>query len=330
MTLLLRHYSSWIVKTLILCITFGMAGAASADDYPSRSIRLVVPWVVGGSTDVMGRLLAEALSKRLDQTIVVENRPGATGTIGTNTVAKAKPDGYTLLLGTNSTFGIAPHLYPNLPFDHAKDFAPVGFIGGNQLILCVNPAVPVKTLKEFISYVHARPGDVTFASAGKGASSHLSMELLMSMADMRMLHVPYKGGAPSLQSVLANETSAAFIDVSTGIPLIEAGQLRALGSSGNRRAPGLPNVPTITEAGVPGFASQTAFALFTPTGTPPERIAKLNAALNDSLKDPALVDKTQRLGFELDAGSPQDLAAFVDSESAKWGKLIKARNIKFE
>lgn len=330
MTTHTHRYSRRIVGVLALALTLGMTATAAADTYPSRSVRMIVPWVVGGSTDVLGRLLAETLSKRLDQTVVVENRPGATGTIGTNTVAKARPDGYTVLLGTNSTFAIAPHLYPDLPYNHIKDFAPVGFVASNQQILVVNPAMPVKTLKEFVDYARAHPGDVTFGSSGKGGSSHLAMELLMSMTDTRMLHVPYKGGASSLQSVLANETNANFSDVTTIVPLVKGGQLRALGSSGTRRAPGLPDVPTIAEAGVPGFQSQTAFALFVPTGTPPEHIARLNTALNESLADPALAGKLKGLGFELNPGTPKALSAYVVSESEKWGKLIKARGIKFE
>jgi tripartite-type tricarboxylate transporter receptor subunit TctC len=307
-----------------------VSAAANADTNSDRPMRMIVPWVVGGSTDALGRLLAEFMSARLGQSIVVDNRPGAVGTIGTNVVVRSAPDGQTILLGTNSTFAMAPHLYAFLPYDHVKDLTPIGPVAGNQQILCVNPALPVKTLAEFTAYLHAHPNKVAFASSGNGGSSHLAMELFMSMTGTHMLHVPYKGGAPSLQSVVANETSAAFVDVSVAVPLIRSGALRPLGSSGQRRAPGLPDVPTITEAGLKGFDSQTSFGLFAPKGTPAERIATLNRALNSALSDPAMIAKLNFMGFDRTGGTPQALGQYEQTESNKWGALIKERNIKIE
>ncbi len=321
-------YRRLFLKAILAGIGLGFGAQALADQFPTRPIRIVVPWVVGGSTDVLSRLLAESLSKQIKQSVIVENRPGATGTIGTNSVARARPDGYTLLFGTNSTYGIAPYLYSDLAFDHVRDFAPIGLIGWNQLILCINPSIPATNLKEFLQYTKAHPGSVTYSSAGIGATSHLAMELLNATAGLDMLHIPYKGGAPSLQSVLANETSAAFVDVSTSVPLIEGGQLRAIGTGAVNRFKSLPNVPTIAEAGLPGFEAQTAFGLFAPAGTPPEVVAKLNTALNASLNNPAMVQRALELGFELQPSTPQELVQHVDAEAKKWGHLIKERDIK--
>ena len=326
----LFHARQLLLKMFLALFSLGLSTQAVAEQYPDRAIRIVVPWVVGGSTDVLARLLGDTLSREINQSVIIENRPGATGTIGTTNVTRAKPDGYTILMGTNSTFGIAPYLYNDLPFDHVKDLVPIGFIGGNQLILCVNPSVPATNLKEFLEYTKQSKQPVTFSSAGVGATSHLSMELLIATADIDMLHIPYKGGAPSLQAVLAGETSAAFVDVSTSVPLIEAGQLRALGTGALQRSQNLPELPTIDEAGLSGFEAQTTFGLFAPAGTPDEIITKLNTALNAALSDPTMRERALALGFELNVGTPEELAAHVDSEAAKWSKLIKERDIKFE
>lgn len=315
---------------VFLLTAFCINGAALADNYPERPIRLIVPWSVGGSTDVLGRLVADEMARKSGQSIIVENRPGATGTIGTNNVVRASADGYTTLLGTNSTFGIAPYLYDDLPFDHIKDLKPVGFIASNQKILVVHPSIPANTLQEFIDYASEHPGQLNFASSGKGGSSHLAMELLMSMSDIELTHVPYKGGAPALQSVLSNETDTAFVDVTTVVPLIEANNVRALGSSGTQRAPSLPNVPTIAEAGVDGFASQTSFGLFVPSGTADSIVSYLNDLINASIQDEGTAGKLNKLGFEVNPGSPKEFAEYVQQESAKWGQLIRERNIRIE
>lgn len=319
------------IPLLVFLLTvFCISGSALANNYPERPIRLVVPWSVGGSTDVLGRLVADEMARKSGQSIIVENRPGATGTIGTNNVARARADGYTTLLGTNSTFGIAPYLYDDLPYDHIKDLVPVGFIASNQQILVVHPSIPANNLQEFINYARENPSKLNFASSGKGGSSHLAMELLMSMADIELTHVPYKGGAPALQSVLSNETDTAFVDVTTVVPLIEANNVRALGSSGMQRAPGLPNVPTIAEAGVDGFASQTSFGLFVPKDTAASIVATLNELINASIQDEATAGKLNNLGFEVNPGTPQQFAEYVNQESEKWGQLIRDRDIRIE
>jgi tripartite-type tricarboxylate transporter receptor subunit TctC len=317
------------VAAVLLGVLAGTA-AQAAEPASDRPVRMIVPWVVGGSTDALARLLAEAMSARLGQSILVENRPGAAGTIGTNVVVRATPDGNTILLGTNSTFAMAPHLYADLPYDHARDLMPVGLVAGNQQILCVNPAVPVKTLPGLVEYLKGHAGQVVFESAGNGGSSHMAMELFMSMTDTRMLHIPYKGGAPAVQSLMGNETNVGFVDVTVAIPLIQSGRLIALGSSGQQRAPGLGDLPTIGEAGVAGFDSQTSFGLFVPKGTVPARIQALNKALNDALADPAMADKLARMGFDRAGGTPEFLGRYVQTESDKWGRLIAERNIKIQ
>ncbi|HEY9279832.1 MAG TPA: tripartite tricarboxylate transporter substrate binding protein [Eoetvoesiella sp.] len=318
------------VLGLFLCPMLfpGVSTAASA--YPERPVTMVIPWSVGGSTDVLGRVLADSMAKHLGVSIVVENKPGATGTIGYRNVAQAAPDGYTILLGTNSTFAMAPHYYKDLPFDLDKDFRPVGMIGGNPQILSVHPSVPAHTVKEFIAYLKKNPGKVPFASAGHGGSSHLAMEMFLGMTGTEMLHVPYRGGAPAVQSVLAKDTMAAFVDISIGEPLIRSGAIRALGTSGGTRTPSIPNVPTIAEAGVPGFESLTSFGLFAPAKVSDEVVTKLHAALAAALKDPLVVKRLSSFGYELTGGEPSEYAAYAKAEYEKWGKVISERNISLK
>ncbi|MBV7481452.1 tripartite tricarboxylate transporter substrate binding protein [Bordetella sp. BOR01] len=315
-----------VIAFLFAAVAPALAAAADAG-YPDRPIRLVIPWSVGGSTDLLGRILAERMGRDLDTTVVVENKPGATGTIGYAQVARASGDGYTLLLGTNSTFAIAPHFYHDLPYDVTTDFVAVGMIGSNQQVLCVHPGVPAGTLAELVQYAKQQPGAVTYASSGVGGSSHLAMELLMSTTGTQMLHVPYRGGAPAVQAILGGQTQAGFVDISIAEPLVRAGKLRALGTSGARRAPLLPDTPTLAEAGAAGFESLTTFGLFMPAGTPAKVVARINTALNAALQDPAVTEKLGGLGFELTGGSPAAYAVYAKTETAKWGNLIQQRHI---
>ncbi|OZI59498.1 Bug family tripartite tricarboxylate transporter substrate binding protein [Bordetella genomosp. 11] len=305
-----------------------VSGTAARAAYPDRPIRLIIPWSVGGSTDMLGRVLAEGMGKRLGTAVVVENKPGATGTIGYAQVARADRDGYTLLLGTNSTFAIAPHFYHALPYDTDKDFAAIGMIGANQQVLCVRPDEPYKTLSDLVAAAKARPGAISYASSGVGGSSHLATELLMAMTNIDMLHVPYRGGAPAVQGILGGQTQVGFVDISVAEPLIRAGKLRALGTSGTRRADLLPDVPTLSEAGAPGFESLTTFGLFAPAGMPAELVRKLNGVLNDVLRDPQTRAQLAAQGFELNGGAPEAYRTYAKTESRKWGTLIEQRGIK--
>ena len=304
--------------------------AAVAQDYPNRPIKLIVPWAPGGSTDSLGRILAQKLSEQMGQLWVIENKPGATGTIGHAVAARATPDGYTFLFASNSTFSIASHLYKDLTYDDVKSFAPVSWAGFNAQILSVHPSVPVKSYAKLVAMAKAKPGEINFSTAGIGSTSHLATELLMAMAGIKMTHVPYKGGDPSLQAVLAGETKMSFVDISSAVPHAAAGKLRPLATSTAKRISVMPDLPTIAEAGLPGFESMTAFAMFAPAGTPPaiaERVAKeIDKAL--ASEEVKRILKVQ--GVEPVGGPPADLAAFQKADSAKWGRIIKERGIKFE
>ena len=304
--------------------------AAVAQDYPNRPIKLIVPWAPGGSTDSLSRILAQKLSEQMGQLWVIENKPGATGTIGHAVAARAAPDGYTFLFASNSTFSIASHLDKDLTYDDVKSFAPVSWAGFNAQILSVHPSVPVKSYAELVALAKAKPGDINFSTAGIGSTSHLATELLMAMAGIKMTHVPYKGGDPSLQAVLAGETRMSFVDISSAVPHAAAGKLRPLATSTARRISVMPDLPTIAEAGLTGFESMTAFAMFAPAGTPPaiaERVAReIDKAL--ATDDVKRILKAQ--GVEPVGGPPADLAAFQKTDSAKWGRIIKERGIKFE
>ena len=223
---------------------------AHAQDYPNRTVRLVVPWAAGGSTDSIGRILVQKLAEYLGQQWIIDNRGGATGTIGHALVARAAPDGYTLLLGTNSTFAIAPHLYKNLPYDNDKALAPISLVAISPQILSVHPSLPIGGVKELIALARAKPGAIPFSTAGVGATSHLATELFLNMARIRMTHVPYKGGGPSAQALIGGETALSFVDVITALPQARAGRLRAIGCSTVTRTPLMPEVPTIAESGL--------------------------------------------------------------------------------
>lgn len=316
-----------VIACLLGVIATDPAASADAAQYPTRPIRMVIPWSPGGSTDVLGRVLADNMGRALGVPIVVENNAGATGTIGFAQVARAVGDGYTMLLGTNSTFAIAPHFYSKLPYNLEADFVAVGMIGSNPQILCVLPGMAAKTLAEFVLYAKQKPGELAYASSGVGGSSHLAMELLMSTTGINMLHVPYRGGAPALTALLGGEVHVGFVDISTAGPLIRGGKLRTLGTSGTTRMHSMPDTPTLAEAGAPGFESVTSFGLFMPAGTPAGIVARVNTVLNSVLRDPQAIEKLGALGFELTGGAPDTYKAYAIVESKKWETLIKQRHI---
>jgi tripartite-type tricarboxylate transporter receptor subunit TctC len=313
-----------------LAVIAALLAAAQAEDYPARPVRIINPWPAGGSSDSVARVVAAQLSEVLGQQVVIDNRPGATGTIGAGAVAKAPADGYTLMVTTNSTYAIAPHLYHALPYDGATAFAPVSLIGRNAQILCINPALPATDLVGFLAYVKTHPDQVPFSTAGQGATSHLATELLMMTADIRMMHVPYRGGAPSVQAVLAGETSVSFVDVITALPFVASGQLRALGASTLERAAMLPDVPTIDAAGLPGFQSSTDFALFAPAATPPDIVATLVAATHRALHGGDVAERLRSQGIELVDGGPDMFGAYFRAELDKWGRVIETNGIHLE
>lgn len=301
---------------------------AEAQAWPARPITMVNPWPPGGSSDTMARLFAQRFTEVLGQNVVVENRAGASGTIGHGHVAQQRPDGYTLLFATNSTYAIAPHLLAQLPYNNRTAFTGISLVARTAQSLCVHPSLPVTTIGEFLAHVRANPGSVNFSSAGIGATSHLAMELLLAAANLDMVHVPYRGGAPSAQAVLAGETKVSFIDAITALPHRQAGTLRMLAVSTAARSPLAQDVPTLQEAGVAGFESSTDMALMAPAGLPDAITGRLAEVVRAAVADHAFRQRIIAQGADPVGGSPAEFAAYWTRESEKWGNLIRARNIR--
>ena len=306
------------------------AGATQAQPYPSRTVRIIVPFSPGGTTDVVARSVAAMLGKSLNQSVVVENRPGAGGSIGADLVAKAPPDGYTLLMGSSATLAFNPSLYPMLPYDPVRDFAPVGMVCESALVLVTNPTSELSSVGNLIKLAKSNPGKFTYSTAGIGSATHVASELLMSLTGIQTLHVAYKGAGPATVAIVAGEASYAFTGQTLAWPLVEAGRLRAVGLASDHRNPDHPDVPTIAEAGVPNFEATDWFAVIAPAGTPPVIVNKLNAELQTLLKDADLKSNLAKQGIEIRAGSPEQLSAHIKSQIAKWAQVIKNANIKGE
>lgn len=303
--------------------------ASAQANYPQRNILLIVAWPPGGVTDVTGRILAHGLSDQLGQPVVVDNRGGASGTIGHTVASLAAPDGYTLLLGTNSTYAMAPYLFDKLPYDNEKAFTPISLIVSSPQILCANPSFAAQNMPAFLDYVRGhKPNEVSFESSGPGSSSHLAMELLMSMANISMLHVPYRGGGPAAQALAAGEVNVGFVDAVVAIPMAQNGQLRMLGISTKERLPLAPDLPTIAESGVPGFQSSTDAALFAPAGTPEPIVRRLSEAVITVLRTQDVKDRLLKLGAVVIGSTPEEFATYYASETAKWRNIIVSRGIK--
>ena len=303
---------------------------AAAQEYPQKPVRLIIPWAAGGSTDSIGRILGPKLAEYTGQQWVIDNRAGATGTIGHAIAAKTPPDGYSLLLATNSTFAIAPHLYKSLAYDNEKSFAPIALVAISPQILSVHPSLPVRSLKQLIALAKAQPSSIPFSTAGVGATSHLATELLMNMAGVKMNHVPYKGGGPSAQALISGETALSFVDVITALPQAQAGRLRTIATSTAKRTTLMPELPTIAESGLPGFESVTSFALFAPAGTAKGIVDRVNRDVVKALGTADVREKLRAQGIDPLGGTPEELVAHQKQETAKWGKVIREQNIKFE
>ncbi len=321
-----------ILATRRHLLAAGLAGlgarAASAQGaFPTRPVTMVIPWAPGGSTDTLGRLLAQTMSTDLGQPVVVENRGGASGTVGHGYVARAQPDGYTFLIGTNSTYAMAPHLMRDLPYDNRAAFKGVSLVARSAQSLCVHPSVPANTLAEFLALLRSKPGEITFSSAGIGASSHLATELLMAKTNTRMLHVPYRGGGPSAQALLAGEVKCSFVDLVTALPFSQRGEMRILGVSTTERSPMAPNVPTLAESGVTGFQSSTDAAMFLPAGAPAAIVDRLGGSLRKALTDPTTRQRIVAMGIDPIGSTPAEFDVYWPREIEKWGEVIRAQNI---
>jgi tripartite-type tricarboxylate transporter receptor subunit TctC len=306
------------------------AGTALAQAYPTRPLRIVVPFAAGaGVLDIMARLVGQHLGASLGQQVVIENRPGAGGNVGAEVVAKAEPDGYTLLMG-NTALVVSPYLYAKLPFDPLKDFVPVTLVNSAPLLLVVNPQVPVQSVAELIAYAKARPGQLNYGSGGIGSTPYLSTELLKSMTGIDVVHVPYKGGAPALADLVAGQLTFMIENVPGTLPFVKSGKLRALAITSAERSPLAPDVPTMAEAGVPGYEMVGWNGIFVAKGTPSEIVAKLSAELTKVLRLPDVKEQMAALGAVPGGDSPQAFGAFVNAEAMRWGKIIKEKGIKPE
>ena len=316
-------YATLVSLSLVLPVA-----AAQSDSYPSKPVRVVVPYAAGGSNDVVSRAITPKLSEAWKQSIIVDNRAGAGSLIGTEIVVRSQPDGYTLL-ATSGALAINVSLY-RLSFDPLKDLASVAFMAQMPYVLAVHPSLPVKSTQDLIKHAKANPGKLSFASAGTATATHLTGEMFKSMAKVDFLHVPYKGGGPALNAIVGNEVQVVFNVVTGTLPHVRSGRLRALAVSSAKRADVAPELPTISESGVPGFDVVSGYTIYAPAGTPRSIVNRVNAGINDVLQQPEMKERFLALGVTPIISTPESLTAYLKSEIARWGKIIKEMGIKPE
>jgi tripartite-type tricarboxylate transporter receptor subunit TctC len=311
---------------------FGLAFAATAvaQDYPTRPVKIIVPFAPGGVTDNSARVIADALGKRLGQPVIVENRPGASGNIGSTQVAQSPPDGYTLVLGFDGTMVINPHVFAKMPFDTLKDFAPVTKLGDAALLLVAHPSVPAKNMKEFLALAKAKPQPWPYGTSGTGGTPHLAGELLKLRTGIDFVHVPYKGGGQAITDVLGGQIPLVFTAIATAQQHVKAGKLTPLGVPSPNRSAALPDVPTFIESGLPGFEAVSWVGIFAPAGTPRPVIDKLQREIAAVLKTDAVKERYAALGIEPVGNTPEEFTAQVRADLARWQDVVKAANIKVE
>ena len=318
------------LRPLIVGAALTATTAASlAQDYPARPIRLILGFAPGGSTDLVARVVGQKMAEAWAQQVVVDNRPGANGMIGADLVAKANPDGYSLLLSSIGPMAINASLY-KMPYDIVADFAPISYTGNVTNLLVVHPSVAAANVKELIALAKAQPGKLTFGSSGTGGAPHMAVELFKILAKVNVVHVPYKGGGPAMADLVGGQISGSFASMPSSIPFVRAGKLRALAVTAPKRSPAEPQIPTISEAGIPGFAVLDWQGLFTTAKTPPTIVNKLNAEVVRILALPDVVEKLAVAGVEIQTSTPREWGDFVKSEIAKWGKVVKEAGIKVE
>jgi tripartite-type tricarboxylate transporter receptor subunit TctC len=311
-------------------LALALSGPATAQSWPDKPIRLVVGFAPGGFTDVLGRLLAQHLSQRLGQSVVVENKPGAAGTLGADLVAKAKPDGYTLLLGHSNSNSVAPALYPRLPYDVIRDFTPITRIATTPLLLTVHPSVPAQDVKSFAALAKSKPDGLRFGSSGSGSAQHLAAARFMLATGTQMVHVPYKGSGAAIVDLLAGHIELNFESPPNILPHWQSKKLRVLAITSDKRSPLLPDVPTLAEAGVPNAEMLQWFALLGPAALPADITKRLNTEVNAILKLPEVVEKIASQGGEIVAGTPEQFAAFLPGDVAVWTQLVKQANVRVD
>ncbi len=313
----------------VLCVFSGKPSATFAEDYPSKPIRIIVPYPPGGFNDTLARTLGQKLTDKWKQPVIVDNRPGGGGTIGTSLAAKSAPDGYTLLI-VSFAFAVNPALYASLPYDTDKDFAPIVLAASTPNLLVANPELPVKSVKELIALARSKPGNLNYASAGNGSSNHLSMELFKSLTGIDIVHVPYKGSAPAVTDLIGGHIDLMFDNVPNVLQQVKAGKLRALAVSSKERSPFIEGLPTVAESGVPGFDVSVWFGVVAPAGTPQPAIAKLNAELNSILKLAEVKQAFNNQGVQPAGGTPGAFSSFLAAQRAKWAKVVKDSGTKAE
>ena len=315
---------------LLAALGAGTAFAQGAASYPSKPVRIVVPFPAAGTTDILARAVGIEMTKAWGQSVLVENRPGAGGNLGSDAVAKAAPDGYTLLVGAVSPQAINVTLYPKMPYDVMRDFAHITLIAAVPNVLEVHPSVPVKTVKDLIALAKSTPGQLTYASSGNGTSIHLSAELFKTMADVNMLHIPYKGSAPAVTDLIAGQVQLMFDNLPSSLAQIKAGKLRAIAVTTLKRSPALPDVPTIAESGLPGYDASSWFGMHAPAGTPKDIIAKIHGVVAKSLQTPQMIERLSSQGAEAVGNTPEEFTEFVRVEIAKWAKVVKASGARVD
>ena len=320
---------AFIGRALLACFATiaGMASPAAdaqGTAYPTKPVRIVVPFPAGGTTDILARAAAQKLAEAWSQQVIVDNRPGAGGNIGAELVAKSAPDGYTLLMGTVGTHAINASLYSKMPYDHVKDFTPVILVAGVPNVLVVHPSLPVNSTQEVIAYAKANPGKLNFASSGNGTSIHLSGELFKTMTGVQMTHVPYKGSAPALTDLVGGQVQLMFDNLPSSLQFIKAGKLRALAVTSASRSATLPELPTLAESGLPGFEASSWFGLLAPAGTPNDVVAKINGAVATWLASVEAKERLAAQGAIIAGGAPDAFQAHITAETAKWAKVVKA------
>lgn len=314
-----------LLAPILLAASALLAPAAHAQGYPTKPVRLVIPFPAGGATDILGRAVSQKLAERLGQAVVVENKPGAGGTIGSDQVAKATPDGYTLLLATSSTHSIGPS-FGKVPYDAAGDFTPIAHVGDAPSIMLVPNSAPAKTVKEWVAYARQNPGKLNYASSGNGTVVHLTAEYFKAQSNLFLVHIPYKGTALAIPDLASGKVDVLFDSLPSGLPHVREGRLRALGITSLKRSPLLPDLPPISDT-VPGFESVTWFGLYGPKGLPADIVARVNTAVNQALQDPEVKERLARLGIEPAGGTPQQFTALLEKDRARWKKIITERKL---
>lgn len=317
----LRAHVKILAMTMLVLLTATVL-PAHAQTYPAKPVRVLIPWPPGGSNDIVGRIVFQKVGESVGQQFVIENRGGAAGTIGADLVAKSAPDGYTIMVHSTSHVGNAS-MYKKLPYDTLKDFAGVGLLATQPGALTVHPALPAKSVREFIALAKSRPGAINYSSSGNGSAPHLSMALFASMAGVKLVHVPYKGGAPQVTALMSGETEASLATISTVLTHLQSGRLRALGVSSGKRSSALPNVPTIAESGLPGYEMSPWVAAFAPAGTPKSIVDRLNAEINRALRSPDVVQNLANQAMDAWISTPEEFDARLKADFEKYARLIK-------